>query len=185
MNGAVNLLRDVPLRDGDGNVRVVVEVPAGSRVKLKYDADLNLFVWSRGLSLGVCFPYDFGFLPRTLAEDGDALDAFVYADVPSHPGVVVPGRVLGALRVEQQRDAQPAKRNDRMLVVPLHAHRKEALSDISHLPTRVRNEIEEFFRASLVLTGKNVRFLGWADAAEAGEILARAEERYAARGDAG
>jgi len=174
----VNLFRDLSLRDEAGNVRVVVEVPAGSSVKLKYEPRLNLFVWSRGLSLGVTFPHDFGFLPQTLAEDGDALDALVYSDAPSYPGVVVPGRVIGALRVEQQRDGGPVKRNDRIVVVPVHDHRNRAIENASELGSRLLDELEEFFRASLVLTGKQIRFRGWADAEEACEIVDDASHRF-------
>lgn len=177
---AVNLFRDLPLYDEAGNVRVVVEVPAGSNVKLKYEPSINLFVWSRGLSLGVTYPHDFGFLPQTLAEDGDALDALVYSDVPSYPGVIVPSRVVGALRVEQQRDGGPVKRNDRMVVIPVHDHRNHAITDISQLGGRVLDELEEFFRASLVLTGKQIEFRGWADADEALAIAKGAAQRFLA-----
>ena len=175
----VNLLRDIPLHTDEGGVNVVVEVPAQSRVKLKYEPDLNQFIWSRSLSLGVCFPYDFGFLPQTIGGDGDALDALVYADVGSYPGVVVPARILGALRVEQKRDEQPIKRNDRILVAPVYDHRGDHLTDVAQLPARVADEIVEFFRASLALTGKVVTFKGWADATEAAQIVAAAAQRFA------
>ncbi len=176
----MNLLRDIPLRDSDGNLHVVVEVPKGSAVKLKYDPDLNLFMWSRGFSLGVSFPYDFGFLPRTLAEDDDGLDALVYTDVGSLPGVVVPARLIGALRVEQQRDGGPVKRNDRMLVVPANDHRNDHLTEVGELPARITDEMIEFFTASLALTGKQVKFCGWADRAEATAIVTAAEKRFRA-----
>ena len=176
----VNLFRDLPLHDDEGNVRVVVEVPAGSNLKLKYDPNLNLFVWSRELSLGIAYPYDFGFLPQTLADDGDALDALVYSDNGSHPGVVVPGRAIGALRVEQQRDGGPPRRNDRIVVIPIHDHRNGTLTDASQLPARVLDELEAFFRASLVLTGKRIKLLGWADAREAREIVEQAAQSFQA-----
>jgi inorganic pyrophosphatase len=174
----VNLLHELPLRDERGHVRVVVEVPRGSGVKLKYDDDLGVFVWSRALCLGIRYPYDFGFLPQTLAGDGDALDAVVFAEVGSSPGVVVPARVIGALRVEQQRPGQPVKRNDRVLVVPASAHRRTQLDDISGVPERVLDELQAFFAASLALTGKNVGFRGWADAAEAIRLIDDAHAQY-------
>lgn len=174
----VNLLHELPLYDDTGRVRVVVEVPRGSGVKLKYDDRLGLFTWSRALSLGIRYPYDFGFFPQTLAGDGDAVDAVIYAEEGSYPGVVVPARVLGALRVEQQRPGQPVKRNDRILVVPASAHRRKQLSDIAHLPQRVLDELEAFFAASLALTGKSVRFCGWADADEATRLIAEAHALY-------
>ena len=177
----VNLLCDLPLYGRAGHVNVVVEVPRGSAVKLKYDHQTGMFLWSRTLTFGVTYPHDFGFLPRTLADDGDALDALVYADVGSYPGVIVPARVIGALRVEQQRPGKAPKRNDRILVVPANAHRQDGITDIGHVPARLLAELEAFFDASLALTGKVVRFCGWADATEAGQLIGEGHARWAKR----
>jgi inorganic pyrophosphatase len=166
--------------DGAAEVRIVVEVPRGSEVKLKYDDELGVFTWSRALPLGVAFPYDFGFLPQTLAGDGDALDALVLSRIPSYPGVVVPARAIGALRVEQQRLGQPVKRNDRVIAVPRNEHRLDELSDIDDVAERTRRELEAFFHASLAMTGKSIRLCGWADAAETAALIAEAAARYQA-----
>ena len=174
----VNLLHDLPLYDRDGRAHVVIEVPQGSNVKLKYDDELGVFTWSRALSLGVCFPHDFGFLPQTLAEDGDAVDSLVLSSQASYPGVVVKGRVLGALRVEQKRPGQPVKRNDRVLLVPANAQRCTHLHDVDDVARRTLEEIQAFFQASLLLTGKSVRFCGWANANEARTLIDEAHERY-------
>ena len=176
----MNLLHDIETRDESGHVRVVVEVAAGNRLKLKYDPAIGAFVWSRLLAAGVSFPYDYGFVPRTTGGDDDALDALVLSDVASYPGVVVPGRVIGALRVEQQRDGKPVRRNDRLVLVPLYDHHRAHVSEVAELPERTRAELEEFFRASLVLTGKRVRLCGWADAAEANQLVDEAAARYEA-----
>lgn len=164
-------LHDIDPIDSAGHVRVVVETPAGSRLKLKYDPDLGTFVWSRKLAGGVTYPFDYGFVPRTISGDGEALDAMVYSDTPSATGVVVPSRIIGALRVEQQRSGKPKKRNDRLIAVPIYDHHLAHVTDIDQLADRVRQEIVEFFRASLVLTGKRVRFRDWAGADEARDIL--------------
>ena len=177
----VNLLHDLPLYDRDARVHLVVEVPAGSNVKLKYDETLGVFMWSRALSVGVSFPHDFGFLPQTLAEDGDAVDALVLTSMASYPGVVVKARTIGTLRVEQRRPGQPVKRNDRILAVPGNDHRSDHLRDIGDVPARTLEELQAFFHASLLLTGKNVRFCGWADAAETWTLIGEAHERYQQR----
>ncbi len=175
----VSFLSDLlPLYAGDGVVHVVVEVPRGSQIKLKYDPVLGAFLWSRAMPHGLRFPYDFGFLPRTYAEDNDAADALVYSEVSSYPGVVVPSRIIGALRVEQQRDGGPIKRNDRIVVVPVNEHRRAHISEVQQIPERERDEMIEFFRASLAMTGKNVTFRGWADAAEATELVDLAHRRF-------
>lgn len=177
---APNLITDLPLATASGAVHVVVETPRGSAVKLKYDPDLGVFVWSRALPFGISFPYDFGFLPRTVAGDGDAIDALLYTEVASHPGVVVAGRIIGALRVVQMRPGQPDKRNDRVLVVPEAEHRRDGLDDVAQLPARVRAEIEAFFTGSLVLTGKTIRLDGWASATEATSAVNAANRAYVA-----
>lgn len=131
--------------------------------------------------MGVTFPYDYGFLPRTLSGDGDALDAVVLAEVGSYPGVIIPARVVGALRVLQRRDGQPAKRNDRIVVVPVNEHRHREVESVTALPARLCDELEAFFGASLLLTGKKVEFQGWADATEAWSLVEDGAARFDAR----
>ena len=158
---------------------MVVETPRGSGIKFAYDGGSGTFVWSRPLIGGLTFPYDFGFLPQTLGDDGDALDAMLLTDLGSYPGVVVPCRVLGALRVEQFRDGQPTKRNDRIMLMPLNEHRSEHIRGVDDLPKRVREEIEAFFLASLQLTGKTIEFRGWAPASEALALIDTAAKAFA------
>jgi inorganic pyrophosphatase len=157
---------------------MVVETPRGSGIKFAYDCENGTFNWSRPLIGGMTFPYDFGFLPQTVAGDGDALDAMLLTDTASHPGIVVPARVLGALRVEQLREGQPAKQNDRIMLMPLNEHRSAHIGDVAALPARVREELEEFFLASLRLTGKTIEFRGWANASEAREIINAASAAF-------
>src|SRR5689334_5416989 len=86
----------------DGLVVVVVETPQGSGNKLKFDPALGVYRLDRTLPPGMTFPCDFGFVPQTVAEDGDPLDAVVLLDTPVHPGCVVLARLIGILEVEQQ-----------------------------------------------------------------------------------
>lgn len=157
---------------------MVVETPRGSGIKFAYDASSGTFVWSRPLVGGLTFPHDFGFLPQTLGDDGDALDAMLLTDLGSHPGVVVPSRVLGVLRVEQFREGQPTKRNDRIMLMPLNEHRSEHIREVDDLPKRIREEIEAFFQASLLLTGKKIEFRGWAPASEAHALIDKAADAF-------
>ena len=173
-----NLYSELPLRDDAGNVRVVVETPAGSRVKYKYDERLGIFQWSRQLPAGERYPFDYGFLPQTLADDGDGVDALVWAEQGTQSGVVVPARVIGALRVEQQRDGGPIKRNDRIVTVPVFDPTSPGARDIGELPADLRAELERFFTASLAHTGKQIRLCGWADAAEAVAFVDAAARRF-------
>ena len=173
----MNLLRELPLRTDRGDFQVVVEVPKGSSVKLKYNESTGVFEWSRALRYGLSFPYDFGFFPRTVAGDRDAIDAMVLSDVGSYPGVVVPSRIIGSLRITQQRGVGE-RRNVRVLVIPVNEHRWAHIRNASDLPQRVREELLEFFRSSLVLTGKTVKFDGFANADEAIRDVLVGAERF-------
>ena len=126
------------------------------------------------------FPADFGFVPQTVAGDGDALDALSLGSSGGFPGVVVPARLLGVLEVYQTRDGGPEKDNHRLLAVPDNEHRFADIGAPVDLGERRLREIESFFRASLALTGKRIRLDGWKDAAAAHELVARCHQAYIA-----
>jgi inorganic pyrophosphatase len=147
---------------------VVIETPRGSSLKLKYEPQWEAMSISRPLPLGVIYPFDWGFIPSTHAEDGDPVDAMVLWDVPSYPGVVLRVRAIGILQVEQNqsRDRRsPRVRNDRVVVVPVDARRENSIDSVDALPERVRQELEQFAVASTALEGKDIRVVGWGDAA--------------------
>lgn len=151
---------------------VVVESPRGSAVKLKYRADLGAMSISRPLAAGLVYPYDWGFVPSTNAADRDPVDATVFWDVATFPGVVIPCGALGLIRVEQNRaDGKGRVRNDRILALPVEARRERQLKSAMSLPRRVRDELEQFFLAATVLEGKDARILGWAGPDAALDLL--------------
>src|SRR5438105_13294333 len=97
-----NLVHDLPPFDDQRNLRVVVETPRGTNIKLKYDDKHGCFSLTRIMPLGVVYPYDFGFVPQTLAHDGDPIDVMVLIGVATYPGVVIPCRLIGALRIYER-----------------------------------------------------------------------------------
>ena len=118
---------------GDGVFHVIVESPRGAVVKLKYSPELKAMSISRPLVLGVAYPCDWGFVPSTEGPDRDPLDAAIWWDVTTYPGVVVPCRALAVVRVEQNRaDGSARIRNDRVLAVPVAAAR--GIFDRTHSP---------------------------------------------------
>jgi len=141
----------------------------GSRVKLKYSPDLNAFVVSRPLVLGITYPYDWGFVPSTRASDGDPVDAMVVFDAPTYPGVVISCRPLAVLAIEQNAKTGGRERNDRILVVPVAAKRSAG-----SLSSRLRDELAAFFVSATQLAGKDIRVLGWGDASAAEALIERA-----------
>src|SRR5436190_17387182 len=105
-----------PLQDEEETeiVNAVIETPQGSRNKYKYDPEMGLFRLSKVLPAGSEFPFSFGFIPRTLAEDGDPVDVLLLADEPVPVGCVVPARLIGVLEAENV-DGGKKERNDRLI----------------------------------------------------------------------
>jgi inorganic pyrophosphatase len=162
----------LPPRGEQGALHVVVESPRGSTVKLKYDPKLRAFTISRPLTRGLRYPYDWGFIPGTRGPDGDPLDAMVYWDVATWPGVVLPCRALGVLQVEQNPSGgQGRERNDRLLLVPVSAARAENLRSHESLSSREREELEHFFLTAVAFANKDARILGWQGPEEAERLV--------------
>jgi inorganic pyrophosphatase len=176
-------LSAIPAFADEDVFHVVVEAPRGSAIKLKYDPRWQAMSVSRPLPSGVTFPFDWGFVPSTRAADGDPLDAMLLWDVASYPGLVVPCRAIGVLRVEQNRvnfDPSERIRNDRIMAIPRETRRESGLTDVAALSTRLRQELEQFAIMATALEGKDARIVGWGDARAALELV-RASTRLQAR----
>src|SRR5690606_3902006 len=114
--------RHIPLWAKPSIANAVVETPRGARAKFAFDADLGAFVYSKPMTWGLAYPTDWGFLPSTLAPDGDALDALIVHDVATFPGLVVQCRVIGVLETVDIRKHKSV-RNDLIMLVPKASHR--------------------------------------------------------------
>lgn len=158
----------------DDVFHVVVESPRGSAVKLKYLPDLGVISISRPLTLGLTYPHDWGFVPSTRGPDGDPIDALVYWDVGTFPGVVIPCRAIGVMQVEQNDAHNPGARvrNDRVIALPA-AQRREIACRNDQIPERVRDELAQFFLATTTFESKDLRVLGWGGPAAALDLIRR------------
>lgn len=167
-------LQDLPPLAAKDLVHVVVETPRHAIVKLKWEPAMRAFVLKRALPLGFTYPYDWGFVPGTEAEDGDPLDALVVWEAESPPGTVLRCRVLGALELSQ-RDGDKKKRvrNDRLLCVPDRDPRTAWMRSVNDLPERMRDELAHFFVASVAFEKKDPKIVGWAAADAALELVRR------------
>ena len=178
---SINLVHDLSPFDEQHNLRVVVETPRGANIKIKFDENLGCFSLSRILPLGVAYPYDFGFVPQTLAQDGDPLDVMVLIDAVTYPGVVISCRPLGALQVEER--GLRGRPNHRLVAVPVKAARKDEVRNFSDLGRRMQQELERFFVMSSSFTSKDPVVRGWVGPDAAGEMVQRAIARYKERAE--
>ena len=178
---SINLVHDLSPFDEQHNLRVVVETPRGANIKIKFDENLGCFSLSRILPLGVAYPYDFGFVPQTLAQDGDPLDVMVLIDAVTYPGVVISCRPLGALQVEER--GLRGRPNHRLVAVPVKAARKDEVRNFSDPGRRMQQELERFFVMSSSFTSKDPVVRGWVGPDAAGEMVQRAIARYKERAE--
>ena len=125
---------------------------------------------AKPLMAGLSYPYDWGFIPSTRAEDGDPLDALIIHDAATCPGLVLICRPVGVLEIVQAADGKK-ERNDRLFVVPDRSPFEGDLEDIRQLPKRAKCELEEFFLATDALEDKKLEFLGWEGPAKAKKII--------------
>jgi len=177
---APTTLETLPTRDDEGAWLAVIEASQGTRHKLKYKPEWNAFVLDGVLPVGLAFPYDFGFLPSTLGDDGDPLDVLVLADEALPPGAVVPCRIVGVVEAEQHdEDEADAKRNDRLLAVAVKSHRDGDCREIRDLPARILDEIEQFFVAYNASKRGSFRPLARRGAAAATRLVEHGERRFA------
>jgi inorganic pyrophosphatase len=131
-------------KDDKSSIQVVIETPKGCRNKYKFDPKLRSFTLSRVLPDGMLFPYDFGFVPSTMAEDGDPIDVLLLMDSPAFPGCVIESRLIGVIEGEQNEEGKNV-RNDRLLAVANQNHRYSDLKNISDMNQNLLKELAEFF----------------------------------------
>ncbi len=144
MSGTL-LQRLRPFDDVKKQWRVVIETPKGSHNKYKFDEELGVFMLSGILPEGMSFPYDFGFLPATLGEDGDPLDVLVLMDQPAFCGCVVLSRLIGVIEAKQTERDGKSERNDRLVAVPMKCRVYNDCHSLKELNEHRQHEIQEFF----------------------------------------
>lgn len=163
-----------PFREEDKSIiRVVIETPKGSRNKYKFDPDLGSFSLSKVLPSGMAFPYDFGFVPSTEAEDGDPIDVLLLMDEPAFPGCVIDSCLIGVIEGEQKENGKK-ERNDRLVAVAKGNHVNSDLRDISELNPTLIKEIGQFFSNYHGLEGSEFRVLGTRGPKHASRLLKKA-----------
>lgn len=163
-----------PFDEESGELNVIIDTPKGSRNKFSWDEEQQLFRLAGVLPAGAVFPYDFGFIPATRGEDGDALDVLVLMDEPAFTGCLVRSRLLGGIEAKQTEKGKTL-RNDRLIAVAtksrVHAH----LRELSEIEKTLIDELEHFFVSYNEAKGKKFTSLRRYGAARAEAFVRKSQ----------
>ena len=152
----------------------VIEIPKGSRNKYEVDHETGRVFLDRVLYTTFVYPTDYCFFENTLGDDGDPLDVLVLLDYPLYPGVGVKVRPVGVFHMTDDGGGDA-----KVIAVPAGDPRWDSIQDVNDIPEFTRKEIEHFFEHYKDLEpGKWVKTEGWADAAEAESLIAKAIEKF-------
>ena len=151
-------LSRIPAQPEAGLINVLIEIPAGSKNKYEFDKDMQAMILDRVLFASVQYPFDYGFVPNTLADDGDPLDGMVIMDQPTFPGCVIAARPVGMLEMIDGGD-----RDEKILCVPAEDPRYKDVKSLDDIAAHRLDEVAEFFRTYKNLEKKVTEILGWQD----------------------
>ena len=154
-------------------VRMIVEIPRNTANKYEYDEELGVFRLDRALYSPMHYPGDYGFIPGTLADDGDPLDVLVLVQEPSFPGCMIDVRPVGVLDLVDNEEA-----DQKLLTVPNRNPRYDQIHTMDQIFAHVRREIEHFFTIYKELEGKQTRIEGWRGPIEARKVILDARQAY-------
>lgn len=153
---------------------VLIEIPKGSRNKYEYDFDLKRMRFDRMLYSSMMYPTDYGFIPETLALDGDPLDVLLISTEPTFPGCVVEVKPIAVFKMADDKGP-----DEKIVCVPVSDPIANKLNDISDMNEHLLKEIEHFFKVYKDLENKTVEVGGWGDLKVALDMIKECEERFA------
>lgn len=159
--------------EGKKSFDVLIEIPKGSRNKYEYDFELKKIRFDRMLFSSMMYPADYGFIPETLALDGDPLDVLVLGGEPTFPMCVVEVKPVGVFHMADEKGP-----DEKLICVPVSDPIWNILEDLSDLNPHLIKEIEHFFQVYKDLEKKKVDVGGWSDAQAAYDILNKCVTRY-------
>jgi inorganic pyrophosphatase len=154
-------------------VNAVIEVPGGQANKYEYDKALHCFRLDRPLYTSVHYPGDYGFIPSTLAEDGDPLDILVLLPQPSFAGCLIEARPIGALDMLDQK-----VHDQKVLAVAESTPTHVGIRNYKDLAAHALRAIEHFFEIYKELEGKRTEVRGWLDAAQSRALIQDCHRRF-------
>jgi len=151
-----------------GLVNLVVEIPAGSRNKYEYNATAGVMALDRVLHSSVRYPFDYGFIPGTLNEDGAPLDALVIMQEPTFAGCLIVARPIGILDM-----VDSGCHDGKLLCIPVADQRQNGITRLRQIAANQREEVAEFFRTYKSMEGRGTEIIGWLEADAVPTLLER------------
>lgn len=165
---------ELPIGSGAPNlVTAVVEIPQGSVNKYEYDKNLHVFRLDRNLHSPVHYPGDYGFIPCTLAKDGDPLDILILGDAPSFPGCVLSARPVGLFRMLDQ-----GVEDEKIVAFAAANPTFSQIENYTSVYPQILREVEHFFAIYKDLEGKRTQAVGWDDVEVARKTILASHDRY-------
>ena len=157
--------------------KVIIETPKGRRNKFDYDPEYQLFALGGLLAEGLAFPFDFGFIPSTLGEDGDPLDVMVLMDEPAHVGCLLDVRLIGVIEAEQMQGKKKTA-NNRLIGAAIHSYSHENLTSIQEVNKSILDQVEEFFVSYNKSRNKEFKVIGRHGPKRAANLVQRGIEAF-------
>ncbi len=155
--------------DAPEKVNAIIEIPKGSNVKYEHEKELNIIKVDRILHTSMVYPYNYGYIPGTLAEDGDPMDILVITSSPFYPFTMVKARVIGALQMKDEEGI-----DTKLIAVPMEKVDPDQaeIKDVSDLGEHTKKLIGHFFSYyKSIEPGKWAEVGGWISAKEAQTII--------------
>jgi inorganic pyrophosphatase len=166
-----------PFSEQGGFLNIIAETPKGSRNKYSYDPESGLFRLKKILPAGAVFPFDFGFIPSTLADDGDPLDVLTLMDEPAFAGCLIEARLLGVMEAKQTKQGK-TMRNDRFIATAQKMKGICQPRSIKGLSDDILDQIEHFFVSYNAIEGKQFKLLRLSDESVARRLIEKAHFKF-------
>ena len=171
----MNLLHDIPAGTAE-QMNVIIEIPKYSKNKYEIDKETGIIALDRVMHSAQDYPFDYGFVPQTLFDDGDALDVVLLTTYPLAPGILVKARPVAIMEM-----VDGGERDDKVIAVPVDDPRFDDVKDIGDLNKHFIKETSHFFETYKKVQNKEVKLGAWLGAAEAKAAFARSREMYNAK----
>lgn len=171
----MNLLHDIPAGSRE-EMNVIIEIPKFSKNKYEIDKETGIIALDRVMHSAQDYPFDYGFVPQTLFDDGDALDVVLITTYPLAPGILVKARPVAIMEM-----IDGGERDDKVIAVPVEDPRMDEIKDIGDLNPHFKKEMSHFFETYKKVQNKEVQVGAWHGAKEAMAAFDRSRELYDAR----